>query len=987
VPALARQAVFVGREQELARLRAHLVAVRGGSGGVALIAGEPGIGKTRLLTEMAAQARDAEALVLLGHAYESAGLPPYFPFVEALRAYVRACDPDRLQTQLGSTGAELALLLPELHDRLPDLPRGRADSPELDRFGLFEAVVDVLVAVARSAAGGLLLVLEDLHWADTASLELVQHLVRRLAEAPLLLVISYRTVDVPSPHPLPGVLAELSRVPAVERLTLQPLPAEETATLIAGLLVAPAAPEAAARVHDQTEGNPFFIIELLRQLQGAGIDLTAAAAVSARWPVPEGVRQVISKRLARLDQPTSQLLQGAAVLGERFSFELLVTMTGGDEAALLPAFEAALGAGLVQESADGYAFTHALIRQTVLAALSAPRRQRLHLRAAEALVPLHAATVDAHLAAIAGHYRQAGPAADPGLALAYTSRAAAAAAAVLAWEDAAALYQVALDLLTRQGTSVEPRYELLLLLGNAQRRAGGAAEALTTLQQALAVARTLGGPVRLATVALRLDDAVWSSAELDASLVALLAEAVAGLPDTEDALRAQLTSRIAYWTGLQPRPDAWREAGQLSRAAIDLARRAGDPVALARVLHASLETYGALPQGRERLAVATELLRIGQTLGDGDWSWRGYTNRSAGLLQVGDLAALDDNVEAHRRLAVELREPWRAPFTPLLLAMRSLLVGQFEQAESYRQQALAAGQLLQSTVMAGHARHQRYFSHWIQGRLAEIEPEVVAEVERYPTLAYPCFRLAILYWQAGRQADARREYERLARHEFADLTLQCLAPDEMTLAAELCAALEDSRRAALLYERFLPFAGISFTWGPAVFLGPAAYYLGLLATTVGRVEAATHFEAALALSRRLNARPFEAHTQRAYATLLQRRGQRQDLVLARERLAAALSIYDELGMARWAATTRAWLATPQLAAAARVPQHPAGLSAREVEVLRLVAAGKSNPEIAATLVLSRYTVERHVNHILTKTGTANRTEAARYAHQHGLLDA
>jgi len=217
VPPPARRVPFVGRERELGILLGRLEDARSDAGGVVLIAGEPGIGKTRLLAELTDRARADGWQLLVGHAYEHEGLPPYFPFIEALRGYIRDCPLPQLRRQLGRGAAELAVLIPQIRDRLPGLPQADPVSPETGRYLLYDRSSEFLLAIARAAPAGLLLVLEDLHWADASTTLLLQHVVRQCSDAPLVIVATYRTVAAGSSTALPDLLAELQRLDGIER--------------------------------------------------------------------------------------------------------------------------------------------------------------------------------------------------------------------------------------------------------------------------------------------------------------------------------------------------------------------------------------------------------------------------------------------------------------------------------------------------------------------------------------------------------------------------------------------------------------------------------------------------------------------------------------------------------------------------------------------------------------------------------------------------
>ena len=444
---LARdQGALVDREVELSELEDAWRRARAGQMRVVLVVGEPGIGKTRLVTELCRRAHAGGATVLLGRSYEDT-LAPYQPFVEALRQYVAACPVDELRLQMGTRRRVLARLVPEL-GAVGDATRsGGGDLPSEgagDRSTLFEAVGSLLCEAALAHPA--ILVLDDLHWADEASLLLLRHVARAAADAPLLILGTYRETEVHEDDPLSLALAELRRARALESVSVDGLGVEDVAVLIRGR-GADVPDEQARVVADRTEGNPFFVEEIVRNLDGD----------SGQLAVPESVKDLLQRRLRRLGDPARRALSAAAVLGREFDLDALERLTGGDKEELLEAIEGALAEHVLVEVPDiagRCAFAHALIRETIYEQLSAARRARLHLRAGEALEELYPDRLDEHADLLAHHYVQAG---DDERSLEYQLRAARAAWRVYAPEAAIVHHSAALETAMRLGLSPRRR--------------------------------------------------------------------------------------------------------------------------------------------------------------------------------------------------------------------------------------------------------------------------------------------------------------------------------------------------------------------------------------------------------------------------------------------------------------------------------------------------------------------------------------------------
>ena len=686
---------FVGRAGELAALTADLDAAVGGRGGVVLVAGEPGIGKTRLAEELAARATARGALVLWGRCWEGAGAPSFWPWVQIVRAYVQvqAGDPASLRHDLGAGAADIAQLVPAVRDRIPDLPAPPPLEPEAARFRLFDSLAGFLRTAA--ARRPLLLVLDDLHWADVPSLALLRFMSRELEGTGSLVVGSYRQSEVGQGHPLLAAVADLAR--GQHRwLLLGGLGQRDVASFVALVAGAEPSDELAAEVYRQTDGNPFFVTEVVRLLASQGrLDPAARGAAVLGGGLPEGVRAVVAERLGHLSDDCRRILEVAAVVGRDFELRVLQLASGLDTERLLVLLEEAEAARVVGAIPGGlsrWRFAHALVRGVLYENLLAVQRVHLHRLVAEALETVYAADSGPHLAELAHHLAEAAAGREETAARAVqmATLAGRRALEVLAWEDAAELFGralAALELAERPGP--QQRCELLLAVGEARMAASDVPAARTAYQQAGELARRIGSPEALARAGLGLGSE-FTSGVVDAVQVGLLEDALTALGKADSPLRARVLAGLAR--ALVSTPQVERRLA-LSEDAVQMARRLGDPATLAAVLFGRhLAVWGSerAEVAGQRLAIATEVVGLAEQIGDREMALRGRGLRRIDLLELGDLVGYDADLAAAERAAGELRQLRYRWQLPLAHATRALLAGRFTRAEELMEQGLAA---------------------------------------------------------------------------------------------------------------------------------------------------------------------------------------------------------------------------------------------------------------------------------------------------------
>jgi tetratricopeptide (TPR) repeat protein len=808
---------------------------------------------------------------------------------------------------MGTGAAAIAHVFAEVRQALPDLPPPPALEAAQERFRFFDSLTTCLKNAAQRQP--LLLVLDDLHWADTPSLLLLQFLAREMDQACLCIVGTYRDVALDQHHPLTQTLGELGREPGHQRLCLQGLSQDEVACFLASTIGVTPHEAVVACLYRQTEGNPFFLTEVVRLLVTSGTPVTRLTPHAIRGlGLPQAVREVIGRRLHTLAAPCHSLLTLASVIGRDFDLATLAQVSNTSREYLLHTLESAVETHIITpnpQTVGSYCFTHALIHDMLYADLSTAERVRLHRRVGELLqercgLPGACPTgrLPAHiLAALAHHFYEA--ARGGGVneqAISYAVQAGQHATAMLAYEEAAAHYARALALMALlHPTDARQRSGLLVALGHAQAQAGEIPQARETLLQAAEVARRVGAPELLIQAVLGFEKMGVDTGVVDQRLVVLLEEALNTLGEQESALQARLLARLAQELHYAVGSGARRVT--LSQRAVAMARQSGDPIALAAALDSRRLDLWGTQDVQERLATITEIIQLAEAVGNRERAMRSRIDRIATLLALGERMAADAELTTYTQLAAELRQPrylWNVQLTQTLQA---LLEGRFMDGEHLARQAFTLGQRVQPHTATQFLGVQLLVLHWEQGKLQALEETVKSFAHQFPVLPWRSV-LALIYCEFGRQAEARQELDRLGAHGFADLARDDSWLIALALLSEVCYALEDTRRASTLYDLMLPYArqNVVVSFGIAC-LGSVSRYLGLLATTLARWDAAEgHFRAALEMHARLGARPFLARTQYAYAAMLLARHQLGDHEQARPLAEAALATAQALGM-------------------------------------------------------------------------------------------
>lgn len=848
---------FVGRDQPRALLEAQWRDAQAELPQAVFISGEPGIGKTRLAANIARAAHNAGAVVLYGRCQEDVGIP-YEPWVEALSHYARSGPLSVLRGHVRRHGAELSRLVSALAARLPELPPASTYDEEAARFSFFAAVRDLLEAAG--AERPLVLVLDDLQWADRESLVLLRHAI--LGEAPRmrLIVGTFRDSDIRAGDPLSNLLADLHRSPGVERIALTGLDEPDVVALlqaVAGHDLDADGLALAGQLALETGGNPFFVREVIRHLLDQG---AIGQDSSGHWRlekgalalgIPRSVREVVGRRARRLGSDAVRALSAASVIGSSFELELLARVLAVEEQELLDLLEAAASASLLRESAEvpgTFTFTHALIEHALYEELSAARRARLHERVGEALEELYGDDPGSRIGQLAHHFAAAVRPSAPNKAIEYAARAGRRAIEQLAPAEAQRWFERGLEMLQQDpGGDQGIRCGLLIGLGEAQRQSGHP-DFRRTLLDAAHLARLCGDGDGVARAVLATSRGFGSVARPDDELIELLRAAADTLVDGDPRrarVLALLASELTFTTAVSSRR-------QLVERSLELARAAGDEHTLAFVLLYYVFALWLPETLAERRDACDQMVAAARSAGDPPLLFHAAARRCSTALEAGDIEIADESLEEMAAVVEAIPQPmlrWRWLYYS---ATRALLAGDLERAFALARESGEVGVAAGERDAGPFRVALQSFISWEQGQLGGAVEYLQSAIDSYPgfTIFRPLKALALC--EAGCADEAAALLAEAAADGFDGVPSNALWTTAMLTWSHVAARLEDREAAGLVYERLAPFADqVAVT--PIGAPGAIAHGLGLLATTLGLEGADEHFATAVATHERLRA--------------------------------------------------------------------------------------------------------------------------------------
>ena len=993
-PPASQTAAFVGRERELGELRTAFDDAVNGNGRLIMVVGEPGIGKTALCKELARYVEEQGGTTLIGHCYEEGSLSlPYLPFVQAMRSYVVSRSEDDLREDLGDAASHVARIMPEIQDKLGVEPVAPID-PEDDRYRLLNGVTTFVTNASKSRP--LSIVLEDLHDADSGTLEMLTYLSGFLSDTNAMVVGTYRDVEVDRAHPLSSALVELRRASPFARVPLRGLGLEDVRRMMTDVSGDSITEHLAVTVHDQTEGNPLFVQEVARHLREEQVLATGDSEVELR--VPESVRDVIGKRLSRLSKECNQMLAVASVIGREFDLDILLEVSSLSEDDLYTQLEEAQGASVVEESPGlrgglSYRFSHAMIRETLYEEIFAPLRIRLHQRVGRAVEGAYAGQLEQHAAELAEHFANSSGEEDLTRALEYSEIAARHAQSVYSYGEAAWLLEQALkvqQLLDLNDTA--RRCDLLIALGEVLMPAGESLRVYEDVApEAFALAESLGDNDRVSRIC---QLAVVAAQRYSFGLLAQEPEFLtwterfdrSAAPGTRQRVLADLAMSIVRRMTHEDYGGTWT----LRKRALELSKRLQDPELFTETASLIIVVPWAPQHQEERLALAREIADRYRDSGRGNptnltgfpllhllaWAYLEMGERDRAEELWGELKERATRTQDANLLIVALH-------TEVMVAT---LDGRLEDAVAAAKRLGDRGEELGIPVVGRWAEEGgSFYPSLYLGRTEHL-------LAHYPQRSRIKALILAHAGRAGEALELSRRYMQEGR-KLPDGEADEIPSPWLLFALNIAVLVGDRETAEVLYPRITPLGDIALLgWLPMEGFNCISRILGGAAALLGDPQSARmHYDKALEMMGKIRFRPEIALIRLEMVELLldnypdPSTGSGQASPEGLEHLDFAITELRDMKMQP--ALDRAVALQAGLEAkAVDTAAYPDGLTQREVEVLRHIIAGATNQDIADALFITTNTVANHVKNILSKSNTENRTGAAAYGIRQGLAE-
>jgi DNA-binding winged helix-turn-helix (wHTH) protein/tetratricopeptide (TPR) repeat protein len=922
---------FVGREDLLAELHATFDAVLQEQTRAVILTGEPGIGKTRVAERFLerTQARGAWAGIARCRAE---GAPPFWPWVQLLR-------------RLGvDRGEETPLSYSEIVETPPASrlrPTGPALPPNHARFRLFQGVAEFLVT--ESQARPLVLLFDDLQWADAPSLGLLDFLLYELRNAPVLVLATVRSEVTDHAEILSTIMAK----PQARCIAVQGFSPRESQEFLRTWLRREPLTGWVSELHRRTGGNPLFLREMAQTVLPEGraerafsIPLRSAIqSASRRLPrwlpegaptamvgVPETVRGLVAQRLRCLSEQANRVLAAAATLGDTFDLRILARMTDLSPSGLLPILQEARAAHLIGAETDASGrerFAHAIVREGLYEALPRNEQQSLHRRAGEALERLYEGQLEPALPELAYHFHAALTLGVSEKALVYAVQAARRAMDILAFEEAARHYGRAVQAVELHApTDGKRRAELLLGLGDAHQASGGVDASRRAYLAAAQAARDADDAALFARASLSFGFGMWAGAGADEPVRMLLKEALRRIGDADPTLRASL---LAHLTVIGPAEDSTERIDEITRGTLAAARASRCAETLSEALMARHFALQGPDHLEERIALAEEISQLTENLGRVHRSFGVLEAKAADLLVSGDVNGFERTLERSAFALRESRHPWFPCLKTLTDASIALLRGRFDEGERRMQESLTIAQRVQYPYASEMFLGQSFVLLRGRGRMCELGAAIPDVVEKRGWIPFVRLLPLIVAVECDRLDEVKDAFERIASNNFASIPKR---DDWLTCMVELAVVahgLEDAARAKILYEMLEPYAALhAAVRGVLLYAGPVQRALALLAATLGwRSESARHFDAALEGCTRVGAVPMTARIRFEYGQSLLRAGGTSAQLQGKCLTRLARETADELGMVDLARRCEAPLETPRAGLILRTRGHRA----------------------------------------------------------------